>query len=60
MLVHYYCYSPVLTFSPVLLGDWEEHATLLCNFFLHLNKTAYLVQNRYLLRNSWYSARVRC
>jgi coiled-coil and C2 domain-containing protein 2A len=24
-------------------GDWEEHATLLCNFFLHLGKQAYLV-----------------
>ena len=24
-------------------GDWEEHATLLCNFFLHLKKRAFLV-----------------
>jgi hypothetical protein len=24
-------------------GDWEEHATLLCNFFLFLKKPAYLV-----------------
>lgn len=30
-------------FLHFMAGDWEEHATLLCNFFLHLNKTAYLV-----------------
>ncbi|XP_029832757.4 coiled-coil and C2 domain-containing protein 2A [Ixodes scapularis] len=30
-------------FLQVLVGDEEEHAILLCNFFLHLGKEAYLL-----------------
>mmetsp|Transcript_960 Transcript_960/g.2143 ORF Transcript_960/g.2143 Transcript_960/m.2143 type:complete len:1691 (+) Transcript_960:303-5375(+) len=30
-------------FIDIMAGDWEEHATLLCNFFLHLKHEAYLV-----------------
>lgn len=41
-------------------GDWEEHATLLCNFFLHLKKKAFLVfgsgkRPLIIVRNSHFS-----
>lgn len=33
-------------FLDIMAGDWEEHATLLCNFFLHLKQEAYIVFGR--------------
>lgn len=33
-------------FIRMLAGDEEEHAVLLCNYFLHIGKAAYLVLGR--------------
>ena len=30
----------------MLAGDEEEHAVLLCNYFLHIGKAAYVVLGR--------------
>ena len=33
-------------FLDIRCGDWEEHAIMLCNFFLHLGLEAYVVSGR--------------
>ena len=38
-----FCFSVLQQFLDVLAGDEEEHAVLLCNYFLFLGKKAWLV-----------------
>jgi len=38
--------ASIKEFLRMLAGDEEEHAVLLCNYFLHIGKKAYVVLGR--------------
>ena len=43
----------------MLAGDEEEHAVLLCNYFLHIGKAAYVVLGRGIPEGLCLTARER-